>query len=104
MVGTHLAAGRWVSASDKDLLATAIRETREELGIALEGARLLGNLEALHPGAPDPAGSRSHRLSSRSRARSSRSAGPRRWRRSGYRSISRLAARSTVPMSIRIAR
>lgn len=34
---------------DPDLLATAIRETREELGIELSGARLLGQLPALHP-------------------------------------------------------
>src|SRR3954462_3287692 len=30
--------------TDGDLLATAIRETQEELGIDLAGARLLGNL------------------------------------------------------------
>lgn len=39
-----------------DLLATAIRETREELGVELAGARLLGNLAALHPMTSGPAG------------------------------------------------
>lgn len=43
-------------ASDGDLLATAMRETREELGIDLSGARLLGNLEALHPRTSGPTG------------------------------------------------
>ncbi|HSD87642.1 MAG TPA: CoA pyrophosphatase [Kofleriaceae bacterium] len=41
---------------DPDLLATAIRETHEELGIDLSGARLLGNLPALHPMTSGPAG------------------------------------------------
>ncbi|HET9625062.1 MAG TPA: CoA pyrophosphatase [Kofleriaceae bacterium] len=36
-------------ASDGDLRVTAIRESREELGIELAGARLLGNLPTLHP-------------------------------------------------------
>lgn len=43
-------------AEDGDLLATAIRETQEELGIDLTGARLLGNLNALHPRTSGPAG------------------------------------------------
>jgi len=42
--------------SDHDLRVTAIRETREELGIELEGARLLGNLAALHPRSSGPTG------------------------------------------------
>lgn len=41
---------------DPDLLATAIRETHEELGIDLSGARLLGRLPALSPLMSDPAG------------------------------------------------
>jgi 8-oxo-dGTP pyrophosphatase MutT (NUDIX family) len=36
-------------ASDGDLRITAIREAREELGIELEGARLLGHFPPLHP-------------------------------------------------------
>lgn len=36
-------------ASDGDLRVTAIRETREELGIDLTAARLLGKLDPLHP-------------------------------------------------------
>src|SRR5262249_14921036 len=43
-------------ATDRDLLATAIRETHEELGIALEETRLLGNLKALHPRSSGPTG------------------------------------------------
>ncbi len=43
-------------ASDGDLLATAMRETHEELGIDLSGARLLGNLEPLHPRTSGPTG------------------------------------------------
>ena len=43
-------------ADDADLLATAIRETREELTIDLHGARYLGNLPALHPRTSGPAG------------------------------------------------
>ena len=42
--------------SDPDLLATAIRETHEELGIELAGARLLGSLPVLHPFMSGPAG------------------------------------------------
>ena len=40
--------------SDGDLRITAIRETREEMGIDLTGARLLGSLERLHPRAGGP--------------------------------------------------
>jgi 8-oxo-dGTP pyrophosphatase MutT (NUDIX family) len=43
-------------AEDADLLATAIRETREELGIDLTGARLFGALPPLHPRTSGPAG------------------------------------------------
>lgn len=43
-------------ASDQDLLATAIRETREEIGLALDHAELIGVLAdhdtALHRSAP----------------------------------------------------
>jgi 8-oxo-dGTP pyrophosphatase MutT (NUDIX family) len=42
--------------SDPDLLATAIRETHEELGISLSGTRVLGNLPVVHPYASGPAG------------------------------------------------
>ncbi len=41
---------------DADLHATAIRETREELGIELAGARYLGQLPALHPHTSGPKG------------------------------------------------
>jgi len=41
---------------DADLLATAIRETHEELGIDLTGARLLGNLPRLQPFTSGPMG------------------------------------------------
>jgi 8-oxo-dGTP pyrophosphatase MutT (NUDIX family) len=41
---------------DPDLLATAIRETHEELGVELQGARLLGNLPTLHPFMSGPGG------------------------------------------------
>jgi len=50
-----LPGGRY-DARDPDLLATAIRETREELGIDLSGARLLGGLTPLHPRSSGPAG------------------------------------------------
>jgi len=43
-------------ASDGDLRVTAIRETQEELGIDLTGARLLGNLEPLQPRTAGPHG------------------------------------------------
>jgi 8-oxo-dGTP pyrophosphatase MutT (NUDIX family) len=41
---------------DPHLLATAIREAREELGIELEHARMLGSLPTLHPYAAGPKG------------------------------------------------
>jgi len=50
-----LPGGRF-DARDPDLLATAIRETNEELGIDLTGARLLGGLPPLHPRSSGPAG------------------------------------------------
>jgi len=37
---------------DRDLLATAIRETREEVGLDLGAARLLGTLDDLAPSTP----------------------------------------------------
>lgn len=40
--------GRW-SADDPDLLATAIRETREEVGLGLSAAALIGTLDDLAP-------------------------------------------------------
>jgi 8-oxo-dGTP pyrophosphatase MutT (NUDIX family) len=43
-------------ARDADLLATAIRETDEELGIDLGAARLLGNLPLLSPFTSGPMG------------------------------------------------
>jgi 8-oxo-dGTP pyrophosphatase MutT (NUDIX family) len=43
-------------ASDATLLATAIRETHEELGIDLAGARLLGRMAPLHPRTAGPLG------------------------------------------------
>ena len=48
--------GGGLSANDPDLLATAIRETHEELGIDLAGARLLGNLPVLSPFTSGPMG------------------------------------------------
>ena len=42
--------------ADRDLLATAIRETREELAIELAGARLLGSLSPLSPRSAGPHG------------------------------------------------
>ena len=41
---------------DGDLHATAVRETREELGIELAGARFLGQLPPLHPRTSGPNG------------------------------------------------
>jgi 8-oxo-dGTP pyrophosphatase MutT (NUDIX family) len=41
---------------DATLLTTAIRETREELGIDLADARLLGSLAPLHPRSSGPGG------------------------------------------------
>jgi 8-oxo-dGTP pyrophosphatase MutT (NUDIX family) len=46
--------GGGYQASDGDLRVTAIREAREELGIDLDGARMLGNLAALHPRSSGP--------------------------------------------------
>jgi 8-oxo-dGTP pyrophosphatase MutT (NUDIX family) len=43
-----LPGGR-VDALDADLLATATRETREELGVDLSGARWVGHLPAMSP-------------------------------------------------------
>jgi 8-oxo-dGTP pyrophosphatase MutT (NUDIX family) len=37
---------------DADLLATAIRETHEEIGVDLSSAELLGSLDDLHPRTP----------------------------------------------------
>jgi 8-oxo-dGTP pyrophosphatase MutT (NUDIX family) len=48
--------GGGYQASDGDLLVTSIRETREELGIDLDGTRLLGSLEAIHPRLTGPNG------------------------------------------------
>lgn len=42
--------------TDASLLETAIRETREELGIELAGARVLGHLPPLHPRVSGPVG------------------------------------------------
>lgn len=46
--------GGGFSASDGDLVTTAIRETQEELTIDLAGARLLGNLPPLAPRTAGP--------------------------------------------------
>lgn len=43
-------------ADDATLLTTAIRETREELGVELLGARVLGSLPPLHPRTSGPLG------------------------------------------------
>ena len=48
--------GGGYQASDGDLRVTAIRETREELGIDLDGTRVLGKLDALHPYRTGPNG------------------------------------------------
>jgi len=48
--------GGGFQASDGELRVTAIRETQEELGIDLTGARLLGNLEVLQPRTMGPNG------------------------------------------------
>lgn len=48
--------GGGFQASDGDLRVTAIRETREELGIELDGAHLLGHLDPLHPRTSGPTG------------------------------------------------
>ncbi len=48
--------GGGYDARDEDLLATAIREAREELGIDLASERLLGNLPTLSPMSSGPNG------------------------------------------------
>jgi 8-oxo-dGTP pyrophosphatase MutT (NUDIX family) len=48
--------GGGYQSEDPDLLATAIRETREELGIDVARARILGNLDPLHPRSSGPRG------------------------------------------------
>jgi 8-oxo-dGTP pyrophosphatase MutT (NUDIX family) len=48
--------GGGYQTSDRDLLATAVRETREELAIDLSTARLLGALPALSPLSAGPHG------------------------------------------------
>jgi len=48
--------GGGYQASDGDLRVTAIRETREELGIELDGTRLLGSLEPQKPRISGPNG------------------------------------------------
>lgn len=48
--------GGGYQASDGELRVTAIREAREELGIELDGAHLLGHLETLHPRTSGPNG------------------------------------------------
>ncbi len=50
-----LPGGRF-ELTDSDLLATAIRETYEELTIDLIGTRLLGQLDPLHPRTSGPNG------------------------------------------------
>ncbi len=46
--------GGGYQTDDRDLLAAAIRETHEELGIVLSGEQLLGSLPALAPRAAGP--------------------------------------------------
>jgi 8-oxo-dGTP pyrophosphatase MutT (NUDIX family) len=48
--------GGGYQGSDGDLRVTAIRETHEELGVDLDGARLLGSLQALSPRTSGPTG------------------------------------------------
>jgi len=48
--------GGGYQADDGDLRVTAIRESREELGIELADARLLGSLRTLHPRSSGPKG------------------------------------------------
>jgi 8-oxo-dGTP pyrophosphatase MutT (NUDIX family) len=48
--------GGGYQASDGELRITAIRETCEELGIELGGARLLGHLPTVHPRSSGPKG------------------------------------------------
>ncbi len=50
-----LPGGRY-EPEDRDLLTTAIRETREELALDLSGAQLLGALPTLHPFMAGPKG------------------------------------------------
>jgi 8-oxo-dGTP pyrophosphatase MutT (NUDIX family) len=50
-----LPGGRY-EREDGHLLATAIREAREEMEIDLSAMRLLGNLESLHPRSSGPTG------------------------------------------------
>ncbi len=50
-----LPGGRF-SRTDPHLLATAIRETHEELGVDLEGTRVLGTLPVLQPFMSGPLG------------------------------------------------
>lgn len=50
-----LPGGRY-EPEDPDMLATAIREAREELSIDLSTARLLGHLPAMHPMSAGPKG------------------------------------------------
>ncbi len=50
-----LPGGRYQD-TDGHLLETAIRETREELGIDLAGSRVLGHLPPLHPRTSGPLG------------------------------------------------
>ena len=52
---TSLPGGGY-QASDGDLRVTAIRETREELGLELEGTRILGRFESLHSRSSGPGG------------------------------------------------
>jgi 8-oxo-dGTP pyrophosphatase MutT (NUDIX family) len=48
--------GGGFDARDRDLLAAAVREAREELTLELDAARLLGNLAPLSPMSSGPAG------------------------------------------------
>ena len=48
--------GGGLDPRDPDLLATAIRETQEELGIDLGGARVVGSLPVLSPLSSGPSG------------------------------------------------
>lgn len=50
-----LPGGRY-ELEDRNLLTTAIRETREELALDLSGAQLLGTLPTLHPLMAGPKG------------------------------------------------
>lgn len=54
-----LPGGRY-DARDPNLLATAIRETHEEVGVDLTGVRLLGPLQPLQPFKSGPAGVQVH--------------------------------------------